>query len=212
MHICPEQAQTQDAGSIPLFTANSPPPPPPHSTPQPPLSPPPLPPPPSKCLVCGSMQRLCIATYNAEWLMYVCVCVCVRVQLVLSSVHAVKGLECVVCFVVGMDTKAWRYLPCPVSEADVQQVCPMHICPGAPMDVIWHQHSRSQLCLSTRVHADLLGRSVPRLFTQRLSVVMFQHYSNNPPPTVPPSPPPPRAWNPPGRLAHDCCFDLPADS
>ena len=46
----------------------------------------------------------------------------VCVQLVLSSVHAVKGLECVVCFVVGLDTKAWRYLPSPVSEADVQQV------------------------------------------------------------------------------------------
>lgn len=42
-------------------------------------------------------------------------------QLVLSSVHAVKGLECVVCFVVGLDTKAWRYLPCPVTLTDVQQ-------------------------------------------------------------------------------------------
>ena len=43
-------------------------------------------------------------------------------QLVLSSVHAVKGLECVVCFVVGLDTKAWRYLPYPVNEADLHQV------------------------------------------------------------------------------------------
>ncbi len=42
-------------------------------------------------------------------------------QLVLSSVHAVKGLECVVCFVVGLDTKAWRYLPCASSGVDLQQ-------------------------------------------------------------------------------------------
>lgn len=44
------------------------------------------------------------------------------VQLVLSSVHAVKGLECVVCFVVGLDTKAWRYLPCATAGTDLQQV------------------------------------------------------------------------------------------
>ncbi|DBB05516.1 TPA: hypothetical protein ACH3X1_012469 [Trebouxia sp. C0004] len=42
-------------------------------------------------------------------------------KLVLSSVHAVKGLECVVCFVVGLDTKAWRYLPCASSGVDLQQ-------------------------------------------------------------------------------------------
>ena len=42
-------------------------------------------------------------------------------QLVLSSVHAVKGLECMVCFVVGLDTKAWRYLPCASSVVDLQQ-------------------------------------------------------------------------------------------
>ncbi|DBB08139.1 TPA: hypothetical protein ACH3X3_008328 [Trebouxia sp. C0006] len=42
-------------------------------------------------------------------------------KLVLSSVHAVKGLECVVCFVVGLDTKAWRYLPSASSGVDLQQ-------------------------------------------------------------------------------------------
>ena len=39
----------------------------------------------------------------------------------LSSVHAVKGLECVVCFVVGLDTKAWRYLPAAICSPDLQQ-------------------------------------------------------------------------------------------
>ncbi|DBA81006.1 TPA: hypothetical protein ACH3X2_007212 [Trebouxia sp. C0005] len=42
-------------------------------------------------------------------------------KLVLSSVHAVKGLECVVCFVVGLDIKAWRYLPRASSGVDLQQ-------------------------------------------------------------------------------------------
>ena len=46
---------------------------------------------------------------------------CFWLQLVLSSVHAVKGLECVVCFVVGLDTKAWRYLPSASSGVDLQQ-------------------------------------------------------------------------------------------
>lgn len=55
------------------------------------------------------------------------------VQLVLSSVHAVKGLECVVCFVVGMDTKAWRYLSCPIFDADVQQVCHCNHVPWCPI-------------------------------------------------------------------------------
>lgn len=52
---------------------------------------------------------------------------CVCMQLVLSSVHAVKGLECVVCFVVGLDTRAWRYLPCPISATDIQQASHMHL-------------------------------------------------------------------------------------
>lgn len=43
-------------------------------------------------------------------------------QVVLSSVHAVKGLECVVCFVVGLDQKAWRYRENPIMPDDVQQV------------------------------------------------------------------------------------------
>ena len=46
---------------------------------------------------------------------------CCLLQLVLSSVHAVKGLECVVCFVVGLDTKAWRYLPYATGGSDLQQ-------------------------------------------------------------------------------------------
>ena len=46
----------------------------------------------------------------------------VLLQLVLSSVHAVKGLEFVVCFVVGLDTKAWRYLPYALSDPELQQV------------------------------------------------------------------------------------------
>ena len=43
-------------------------------------------------------------------------------QIVLSSVHAVKGLECVVCFVVGLDQKAWRFRSDPQVPSDVQQV------------------------------------------------------------------------------------------
>ena len=46
-------------------------------------------------------------------------CAIVLLQLVLSSVHAVKGLEFVVCFVVGLDTKAWRYA---LSDPELQQV------------------------------------------------------------------------------------------
>ena len=45
-------------------------------------------------------------------------------QVVLSSVHAVKGLECVVGFVVGLDTKAWRYLPYATTGPDLQQASP----------------------------------------------------------------------------------------
>ena len=50
---------------------------------------------------------------------------CAPLQIVLSSVHAVKGLECVVCFVVGLDQKAWRFRSDPQVPADVQQVRPI---------------------------------------------------------------------------------------
>lgn len=47
---------------------------------------------------------------------------CDLVQVVLSSVHAVKGLECVVCFVVGLDQKGWKYRETPTWPDEVKQV------------------------------------------------------------------------------------------
>ena len=43
-------------------------------------------------------------------------------QVMLSTVHAVKGLECVVCFVVGLDDRTWKTNFVPTNPAEVKQV------------------------------------------------------------------------------------------
>ena len=69
-------------------------------------------------------------------------------QVMLSTVHAVKGLECVVCFVVGLDDRTWKTNFVPTTPAEAKQVsllCQQYM-------TSYVQKSRKSVLSSWRVH------------------------------------------------------------